>query len=188
MEKQSAWQARRKRKLEKRRKEQEELQREQQRQQQQEQNYNSKPSPASPRASKASKSPDTPETVPDDEFNDPYESDPGESYRDHCERMEADAFPKSKSCLPIPKFLTNPKYKRKSKPEPIIEQEQDTALHPQSLPLELQQLKYSEQSEIGDGSQAQDWEARSRSLRPNKTHINISHWSDFGKRDYMEDR
>ena len=27
-----------------------------------------------------------------------------------------------------------------------------------------------------------------RELRPNNIHINVSHWSDFGGRNYMEDR
>ena len=197
--KQSAWQARRKRKIEKRRKEKEELQQQrylQQQQQQENKNNHSQPFTSSPPSFKTKQSPDTPETVPDDELDDPYESDPGESYRDHCERMEAESFPRTKSCLPIPKFLNNPKHKRKSKLEqmrknsPLFEEEMDHAdnLNPLSLPKDLQHLKYSEQSEIGDGSVPQDWEETSRPLRPNRTHINVSHWSDFGKRGYMEDR
>lgn len=193
-QKQSAWQARRKRKQQKRQKEEQEHARQRFQRQQQEQNYYSKSSPSSPPVSKSKQNPDTPETVPDDEAGDPYESDPGESYREHCERMEAESFPQSRSCLTVPKFL------RKSKSEPVRTraatlldedvQRMDHAdnLNPQSLPKDSQQLKYSKQSEIGDGSQPQDWSDISRPLRPNRTHLNISHWSDFGKRGYMEDR
>jgi hypothetical protein len=191
---QSGWQARRKRKQQKKKKEEQELAKQRFLRQQQERNSYSKSSPSSPPTSKTKQNPATPETVPDDEVDDPYESDPGESYREHCERTEADSFPQSRSCLTIPKFLTNPKRRSRSEPrkspplfEDLAEDHQDN-LNPHSLPKDLQQLKYSEQSEIGDGSEPHDWSQTSQPLRPNRTHMNISHWSDFGKRDYMEDR
>lgn len=205
--KQSSWQARRQRKQQRRRKEQEELQkqrflRQQHRQKGLSQNYRA--SPSSPPSSKSNQNPDTPETVPDDELHDdPYESDPGESYRDHCERLEAESFPQtSRSCLTLPRFFTNHAKRKKAKPLPTknlffeggSDDDDDRNfyypdnLNPQSLPKDLQFLKYSDQSEIGDGSQPQDWSVETPSLRPNRTHLNMSHWSDFGKRDYMEDR
>jgi hypothetical protein len=129
------------------------------------------------------------ESMPEDEY-DPYESDPGESYRDHCERLEEEegGGGQSKTCLALPKFL------RKSRsPTTTLQPLNDDSWEeehptPQSLPKDLARLCYSLRSNIGNGSQAQDEEMQQRLLRPNNVHINVSHWSDFGKRNYMEDR
>ena len=64
---------------------------------------------------------------------------------------------------------------------------------PASLPHDLARVRYSLRTTIGDGTEIQP-DGRSaammerRDLRPNQIHINVSHWSDFGGRNYMEDR
>jgi hypothetical protein len=186
---------------------------------------------------------------------DPYDSDPGESYREHCDRMKGE---RTKSCLAIPRFLKeggNPvtflnnkgaavanvahhQHRARdvsttatSPPSPLTSEQDDgspsqhqyrqhtttptntpnsttTAASPgkeqyyahfyphgmpASLPRDLARVRYSLRTSIGDGSQPQPAMASSqlmerRELRPNNVHINVSHWSDFGGRNYMEDR
>eukprot|EP00980_Cylindrotheca_fusiformis_P006764 scaffold1413_cov117-Cylindrotheca_fusiformis.AAC.4 len=144
----------------------------------------------------------TSSTILEDDEDDPYASDTGESYREHCEQLE-EASP-SKSCLSFPKFL-----KKNASPRTVMDME-EKPISPQSLPKDLARLCYSLRSEIGDGSlksaaslataptltndtnstsfSSTSDEMQQRMLRPNHVHINVSHWSDFGKRDYMEDR
>jgi hypothetical protein len=193
-------------------------------------------------------------TLPKGEY-DPYDSDPGESYRDHCERIKGE---RTKSCLTIPRFLLeggNPvnflnnkgaavanvahHYSSRdvsttatSPPSPLMSEQDDGSpqhhhhqhhpfttttntttninssngpgseqylahFYPQgmpaSLPRDLARVRYSLRTSIGDGSDPQPAMASSqlmerRELRPNNVHINVSHWSDFGGRNYMEDR
>ena len=63
---------------------------------------------------------------------------------------------------------------------------------PASLPRDLARVRYSLRTSIGDGTDVQPGGSASmmerRELRPNNIHINVSHWSDFGGRNYMEDR
>jgi len=69
---------------------------------------------------------------------------------------------------------------------------QNQASRPASLPRDLARVRYSLRTSIGDGTVAQPGGSASmmerRELRPNNVHINVSHWSDFGGRNYMEDR
>jgi hypothetical protein len=175
---------------------------------------------------------------------DPYDSDPGESYREHCERMNGE---RTKSCLAIPRFLKEGGYPvsflnkgaavanvahhqhhsrdfsttATSPPSPLMSEQDYGSPHhqqslfdasdtngpdkeqyfahfyphgmPASLPRDLARVRYSLRTSIGDGSAAQPALASShlmerRELRPNNVHINVSHWSDFGGRNYMEDR
>jgi len=110
---------------------------------------------------------------------DPYESDPGESYREHCLKFKGIS---TKTCLPRPfenrSVLTAP-------PSPL-------ASETDSFPARLQsRIKYSLRSTITDGSEAQPagpTVMERRELRPNAVHVNVSHWSDEGGRPYMEDR
>lgn len=127
--------------------------------------------------------------VVEEEGGDPYESDPGESYRDHCEQQQQQE-EGTKSCLSMPKFLRK---SRNQSPTSVLMMEttDDEYVSPQSLPKDLSRLCYSLRSEVGDGSKGepqQGQQEQERALRPNRVHINVSHWSDFGKRDYMEDR
>jgi len=164
---------------------------------------------------------------------DPYDSDPGESYRDHCERIQDE---RTRSCLTIPRFLKDGKFMNKlnnsqvgdssklgvkvmhsggkqrivpddksgatSPPSPLVS-EPDSHLNPldpprtqgwtpASLPQDLARVRYSLRTSIGDGTKVQPGGSASmmerRELRPNNIHINVSHWSDFGGRNYMEDR
>jgi len=223
--------------------------------------------------------------LPKDQY-DPYDSDPGESYREHCERLQGE----SRSCLVLPKFFKDGKFGRKlsgtynlnsnsqvghssglktkvlmqsvnqqglsqhnqhhnhnnddksgatsppspfhSEPDtsrsPMKQQQhprrQSNPLHPQqsihtsglsspsltppplgssqgggtpnnpaSLPRDLARVRYSLRTSIGDGTEVQPGGGSAammerRELRPNNIHINVSHWSDFGGRNYMEDR
>lgn len=143
---------------------------------------------------------------------DPYDSDPGESYRDHCERIQQE---KSKSCLAIPRFLKDGKTKKFGRnnsvannrlqvkvpgdasgatepPSPLISEPETNKNMPSSLPRDLARVRYSLRTSIGDGTERQPGASATmmerRELRPNNIHINVSHWSDFGGRNYMEDR
>lgn len=170
--------------------------------------------------------------LPDDE-HDPYDSDPGESYREHCERIEGE---RTRSCLTMPRFLKEGKFMNKlhqnsqygvkvmnngghhaddktgatSPPSPLISEHdgisspinpndplsgspsQQLTSRPASLPRDLARVRYSLRTSIGDGTEVQPGGSASmmerRELRPNNIHINVSHWSDFGGRNYMEDR
>ena len=227
--------------------------------------------------------------LPDEEY-DPYDSDPGESYREHCERIQGNS---TKSCLVLPKFLKerkllspggsqqvgnaaqssrrssiqvkvmnggveqhiphHPNYSRQydemnsgttAPPSPFQSElddlspqrhpqpqrssaprrrrstargpstpssaassyphQQGTGLNtsftsdpsgasPASLPHDLARVRYSLRTAIGDGTEIQPGGGSAammerRDLRPNQIHINVSHWSDFGGRNYMEDR
>lgn len=182
-------------------------------------------------------------TLPKDEY-DPYDSDPGESYREHCDRIKGE---RSKSCLAMPRFLKESTANggtlgflngikgasvanahlagaSSSKKQSLLDTSADTSTDisepddgsprsmivsrmiakdepahdypngmPASLPRDLARVRYSLRTSIGDGSQQQPAMASSHlmerhELRPNNVHINISHWSDFGGRNYMEDR
>ena len=142
---------------------------------------------------------------------DPYDSDPGESYRDHCERIQDER--RSKSCLAIPRFLKDgKKFGRVANnnlkvrinnngdlqsgatepPSPLLSEPDVSKSTPSSLPRDLARVRYSLRTSIGDGTEKQPGASASmmerRELRPNNIHINVSHWSDFGGRNYMEDR
>lgn len=136
----------------------------------------------------------------DDDDIDPYDSDPGESYREHCMRMQTSS---SKSCLAIPLFLRNPKSSLKEEesvltapPSPMTSEMGDAPIGvagqiPASLPNNLRRVRYSLRSSITDGSEKQlsgPSTMERRELRPNNIHLNVSHWSDEGGRPYMEDR
>jgi len=171
---------------------------------------------------------------------DPYDSDPGESYRDHCDRIQGE---RSRSCLAIPRFLKDGKFLNKngaqfgnasssssplkvkvmhngvhqtvgpddksgatSPPSPLLSEADPLSaplnpldpIHlgkgstPASLPRDLARVRYSLRTSIGDGTDVQPGGSATmmerRELRPNNIHINVSHWSDFGGRNYMEDR
>lgn len=163
---------------------------------------------------------------------DPYDSDPGESYRDHCERIQDD---RSRSCLAMPRFFKDAKFNlakhnsignasssgvkvlhnggpddksgATSPPSPLISEPDSSSLlnpldpkrqqggntyTPASLPHDLARVRYSLRTSVGDGTDVQPGGSASmmerRELRPNNIHINVSHWSDFGGRNYMEDR
>ena len=165
------------------------------------------------------------DVLPDDEY-DPYDSDPGESYREHCERIKGES---SRSCLVMPRFLkqlnngqvgpnsNNNMFDKNaaggttvatSPPSPLTPMSDmdggdlppgtlfggvDAGSLPASLPRDLARVRYSLRTSIGDGSQPQPQLTSAsmmerRELRPNNVHINVSHWSDFGGRNYMEDR
>ena len=170
------------------------------------------------------------DALPDDEY-DPYDSDPGESYREHCERIKGES---SRSCLVMPRFLkqlnngqvgpnNNSLFDKNggaggggggttvatSPPSPMTPMSDmdggdlppgttvfggvDAGSLPASLPRDLARVRYSLRTSIGDGSQPQPQITSAsmmerRELRPNNVHINVSHWSDFGGRNYMEDR
>ena len=150
---------------------------------------------------------------------DPYDSDPGESYREHCERIQEE---RTKSCLAIPRFLKDGKFMHKNSsvgnaphgvkvfhsggkqrighddvsgftqpPSPMISEAESKNM-PASLPTDLARVRYSLRTSIGDGTEKQPGGSAAmmerRELRPNNIHINVSHWSDFGGRNYMEDR
>lgn len=137
----------------------------------------------------------------DDDDIDPYDSDPGESYRDHCMKMQLSS---SKSCLTMPLFLRNSKnisLKEEESvltapPSPMTSEMGDAPVGvagqtPASLPNNLRRVRYSLRSSITDGSEKQPSGPSSmerRELRPNNIHLNVSHWSEEGGRPYMEDR
>ena len=134
------------------------------------------------------------EKLPEDEY-DPYDSDPGESYRDHCKRMDSN---KTRTCLALPRFLgkkDDETTEATSPPSPLASENGDLyhqhGATPASLPRDLARVRYSLRTAIGDGSEKQPSGPsvmERRELRPNNVHINVSHWSDFGGRNYMEDR
>lgn len=136
---------------------------------------------------------------PDEDY-DPYDSDPGESYRQHCLRVNGMS---SKSCLKLPTFLKPPSIENRSAtgeaetemtspPSPMASELGDVlGQTPASLPHDLTRVRYSLRSSITDGSEKQPSGPsvmERRELRPNNVHINTSHWSDSGARHYMEDR
>jgi hypothetical protein len=137
----------------------------------------------------------------DDDDIDPYDSDPGESYREHCMKMEVSS---SKTCLAVPLFLRNAKIASikeeesvlTAPPSPLTSEMGDTPIGvagqtPASLPNNLRRVRYSLRSSITDGSEKQLSDPsmmERRELRPNNIHLNVSHWSDEGGRPYMEDR
>ena len=61
---------------------------------------------------------------------------------------------------------------------------------PASIPSNAVGVRYSLRSMIGDGTQQPDGPTvmERRHLRPNGSHLNVSHWSADGLRPYMEDR
>jgi hypothetical protein len=131
------------------------------------------------------------EKLPDDEY-DPYDSDPGESYRDHCMRIKGTG---TRSCLAMPSFLKRDDETTvaTSPPSPLASEVDDYTHNntPASLPRDLARARYSLRTSIGDGTEKQPTGPsvmERRELRPNNVHINCSHWSDFGGRNYMEDR
>jgi hypothetical protein len=132
---------------------------------------------------------------------DPYDSDPGESYREHCMKMQVSS---SKTCLAMPLFLRNTKNMSikeeesvlTAPPSPMTSEMGDVPIGvagqtPASLPNNLRRVRYSLRSSITDGSEKQPGGPSAmerRELRPNNIHLNVSHWSDEGGRPYMEDR
>ena len=123
---------------------------------------------------------------------DPYDSDPGESYREHCEKHSGFA---SKSCLGVPKFLRNPQREVDSvltaPPSPLASEMGEFSQIPASLQGNTTRVRYSLRSCITDGSEKQPTGPtvmERRELRPNNVRLNVSHWSDAGGRPYMEDR
>ena len=113
---------------------------------------------------------------------DPYDSDPGQSYRDHCKKNRVAA------CLTVPKFIKNRVITDGSvltaPPSPTVDM-------PSSLPAHWARVRYSLRSAITDGSEKQPVGPsvmERRDLRPNDVELNVSHWSDEGERQYMEDR
>eukprot|EP00804_Cyclotella_cryptica_P017009 CCRYP_003261-RA/>CCRYP_003261-RA protein AED:0.32 eAED:0.32 QI:0/0.83/0.71/1/1/0.85/7/661/583 len=78
--------------------------------------------------------------------------------------------------------------KKSKHSKPTVTKRTGDILTPLSIPLTI---CYSLRSAIGDGS-ARQRNSHSlmerRSLRPNGSHLDISHWSHRGKRSYMEDR
>jgi hypothetical protein len=136
-------------------------------------------------------------SLPDEEY-DPYDSDPGESYRQHCLRVDGMS---TRSCLPkLPTFLKAPaminggesETVMTSPPSPMASEVGDVLSQaPASLPSDQTRVRYSLRSSITDGSEKQPSGPsvmERRELRPNNVHINVSHWSDSGARHYMEDR
>lgn len=126
---------------------------------------------------------------------DPYESDPGESYREHCVKHDN----RSLNCLTLPQFLI--KNQTKQQPPPnrhhhLYDGRTETSpFHdgspPTSLPRSATRVRYSLRSTITDGTDPQPMGPsvlERRKLRPNDVKLNISHWSDEGGRPYMEDR
>jgi hypothetical protein len=137
----------------------------------------------------------------DDDDIDPYDSDPGESYREHCMKVKGFS---SKSCLAMPAFLRNSRTggmreeesELTAPPSPMTSEMGDAPTgvagqSPSSLPNSLKRVRYSLRSSITDGSEKQPTGPsvmERRELRPNNVHLNVSHWSDEGGRPYMEDR
>lgn len=127
-----------------------------------------------------------------EEDDDPYDSDPGESYRQHCLRIKG---LNTKTCLAVPSFfktsdlegntiMTEPPSPLSSELEDVLNQA------PRSLPSN-HVVRYSLRTSIGDGSAKQPTGPsvmERRELRPNGVQVNVSHWSDMGARPYMEDR
>lgn len=130
---------------------------------------------------------------------DPYDSDPGESYRQHCMKIQGVS---TKSCLRFPVMLksasksnnfdTDEPTESSLPPSPLGSETEDLLNQtPVSLPPDTARLRYSLRSAIGDGSAKQPTGPSvmdRRELRPNGVALNVSHWSDTGSRAYMEDR
>jgi hypothetical protein len=129
---------------------------------------------------------------------DPYDSDPGESYRQHCLRVKGLG---SRTCMPMPRFLKNSASDDDEEledtvmtaPPSPLSSELDDVLNqtPASLPPNMERVRYSLRTSIGDGSAKQPdgpTVMERRELRPNGVSLNVSHWSDMGRRPYMEDR
>ena len=132
-------------------------------------------------------------SLPEEEL-DPYESDPGESYREHCMKFKGIG---TRSCLTMPKFLRKAETNDEpsvltAPPSPLPSEMGDLfGQVPASLPSNLTRVRYSLRSSITDGSEKQPMGPsvmERRELRPNGVHLNVSHWSDEGGRAYMEDR
>ena len=130
----------------------------------------------------------------EDEDLDPYDSDPGESYREHCMRLNGVG---TRSCMAVPRFLKNRSKAEEdtvltAPPSPMASEMGDLfGQIPASLPSNLARVRYSLRSSITDGSEKQPTGPsvmERRELRPNNIHLNVSHWSDEGGRPYMEDR
>ena len=146
----------------------------------------------------------------DDEM-DPYDSDPGGSYRSHCLQIRGTS---DKSCLQILPFRKKPSLKVSSSssssntkstsgPEQQSAEDSESTAAPSPLNSELgddvliqtpasipsDKVRYSLRTTIGDGSEEQpSMDMEQRELRPNNIKLNVSHWSDQGGRNYMEDR
>ena len=130
---------------------------------------------------------------------DPYDSDPGESYRQHCMKIQGVS---TKSCLRFPgiskngsrgvDFETEEPTESTSPPSPLGSESDDLLNQtPVSLTPDASRVRYSLRSAIGDGSAKQPTGPSvmdRRELRPNGIALNVSHWSDTGNRAYMEDR
>jgi protein phosphatase 1L len=126
---------------------------------------------------------------------DPYDSDPGQSYRQHCALATGIGY---RSCMGVPGFLKNSRSKVEeesvltSPPSPLASEMGDLfGQLPASLPTNAALVKYSLRSSITDGSERQpagQSVMERRELRPNMVHLNVSHWTDPGGRPYMEDR
>ena len=117
---------------------------------------------------------------------DPYDSDPGESYRDHCLRLKGVG---TRSC--VPNFLLRKEEETilTAPPSPLASELGDLLQAPASL--SSAKIRYSLRSSITDGAEKQPSGPsvmERRELRPNQVHLNVSHWSDAGGRPYMEDR
>jgi hypothetical protein len=131
--------------------------------------------------------------LPDEEY-DPYDSDPGESYRQHCLRVNGMS---TRSCLKLPKFIKQTPHGESetvmtSPPSPMASEMGDIlGQTPASLPPDHSRVRYTLRSSITDVSEKQPSGPsvmERRELRPNNVHLNVSHWSDSGARQYMEDR
>jgi serine/threonine protein phosphatase PrpC len=127
-----------------------------------------------------------------EEDADPYDSDPGESYRQHCLRING---LNTKTCLAVPAFFKNKDIEGDTvmtePPSPFSSELEDVLNQtPRSLPSS-HVVRYSLRTSIGDGSAKQPTGAsvmERRELRPNNVEVNVSHWSATGARPYMEDR
>lgn len=156
-----------------------------------------------------SKSTDTTRSAENDNDDDldPYESDPGESYRDHCLKFQLNNNNNgigNRTCLALPKFLrkqqpneqqqprqATPSTVLTAPPSPLQSELGDLLHTPASLPPTSSRVRYSLRSSITDGSEKQPMGPsmmERRELRPNGIHLNVSHWTDEGGRPYMEDR
>lgn len=132
----------------------------------------------------------------DDEEMDPYDSDPGQSYRQHCMAMNGIG---TKTCLGVPTLFKSKRLLQgegetvlTAPPSPMASEMGDLfGATPASLPPNTHRVRYSLRSSITDGSEKQPTGPSvmdRRELRPNGVHLNVSHWSDMGGRPYMEDR
>jgi hypothetical protein len=126
----------------------------------------------------------------EDEDYDPYDSDPGESYRQHCMRLSGVS---TKSCLSVPKFMIKSNDTVLTAPPSPMHSEMGDLFGsvPASLPPNISRVRYSLRSSITDGSEKQPAGPsvmERRELRPNNVSLNVSHWSETGGRPYMEDR